>query len=158
MDEEDRYTLEESHKKFAMEFFNQIWPLLEKKERTEEEKENMINAAHASLFHWKHIGKPINEQRGEWMVSHVYAVLGMADSALLHAKKCCKLTEENKFEDFDLAYSYEGLARAFAASGNKSEFEKYHKLAKEAGGKIEKKENRELFLNDLKSEPWFKMK
>jgi hypothetical protein len=158
MTEEEKLTVEESHKKFAVDFFNQIWPLLGKENRTPEEDEQMINAAHASLFHWRQIGKPIHSQRGEQMVSHVYAVLGMGESALFHAKKCYELTEENKFGDFDLGYSLAAMARANAAVGNKSEFEKYFKLAKEAGEKIEKKENKELFLSDLEAGPWYNMR
>jgi len=42
----------EEHKKFAVALFNLTWSLLDKKDRTREEDDKMLNAAHASRFHW----------------------------------------------------------------------------------------------------------
>lgn len=155
MTEEERYSEEESHKKFAVDLNNLTWNLLGKADRTPEEDENMIHAAHASLFHWGVVGKPVNLQRGQWLVSHVYAVLNRAEPALHHAKQCMRLTEEQKLGDFDLAYAHEAMARAHAAAGNKSECEKYVQLAQEAGEKIKEKEDRDLFFNDFETGPWY---
>jgi hypothetical protein len=158
MTEEERYSEEESHKKFAVDLNNLTWNLLGKSDRTPEEDENMIHAAHASLLHWGVVGKPINLQRGQWLVSHVYAVLNRPEPALHHAKQCMKLTEEQKLDDFDLAYAYEAMARAHAAGGNKSECEKYMQLAQEAGEKIKEKQDRDLFFTDFESGPWYDMR
>lgn len=155
MESPERLTLEESHKRFAVDFFNEIWPLLTKEGRTEEEDERMINAAHASLLHWQHVGKPINAQRGEWMVSHVYAVLGMAGPAAFHAGRCMRITEEQGLQDFDLAYAYEGLARAHAAAGDRAEAARFRGLAKGAGERVAEAEDRELSMGDLAAGPWY---
>lgn len=158
MDEEKKYTARECHKKFAIELNNLVWGLLEKKGRTSEEKEKMIHAAHASCYHWGEIGEPINLQRGEWMISHVYAILNRPEPALYHAKECMELTEKYKFEDFDLAYAYEAMARAYAVGHAKTEFEKFSKLAKEAGENIKGEEDRKIFMGDFESGPWYDMK
>ena len=73
----------------------QTWRLLEKKERSEQDVLRMIMFAKASLYHWKHSPnfQPINEQRGEWMISRVFAVLGKGETALSHAEKTIELTE-----------------------------------------------------------------
>jgi len=68
-----------------------------------------------------------------------------------------ELTDEHDFKDFDLAYAHEGMARAYAAAGEKLEYEKYSKLAKEAGEKIKNKKDKELFFSDLESGPWYNM-
>ena len=49
----------------------------------------MINFAKASLYHWRksHKYKPINEQRGQWMLSHVYAVLGNKNECVKYLEK-----------------------------------------------------------------------
>ncbi len=60
--------------------------------------------------------------------------------------------------DFDLAYAYEAMARAYAVSREKSKCEEYINLAKEAGEKIKAKEDRELFFSDLESGPWYNMR
>ncbi len=156
--EENKYTIEDCHKKFAVELNNLVWNLLEKRARTGEEDEEMIHAAHGSCYHWGKIGEPINLQRGEWLISHVYAVLNRAEPSLYHAHKCMEITNEHNFIDFDLAFAYEGMARAYAVNGEESECEKYIKLAIEAGEKIERKGDRELFFNDFESEPWYGMK
>jgi hypothetical protein len=156
--EEQKYTEQECHKKFAVELNNLVWNLLGKKDRTKQEDETMINAAHGSCYHWSKVGTAINQQRGDWLISHVYAVLNRPEPALHHAKLCMELTEEKKFEDFDLAYAYEGMARAFACTGNKTEAEKYIKLATDAGEKIKNKEDKDLFMSDFAAEPWYNMK
>jgi len=158
MNEEKKYSAQECNKKFAIELNNLVWNLLGKKERTHEDNEKMIHAAHASCYHWGEIGEPINLQRGEWMISHVYAILNRPEAALYHARECMELTEKHKFVDFDLAYAYEAMARAYAAAGEKSEYEKYIKLTKEAGEKIKNEEDKKIFDSDFASEPWYGMK
>jgi hypothetical protein len=149
------YTETQCHKRFAVECNNEVWALLSKKSRTLQEDENMVHAAHASHFHWSKIGEPLNVQRGHWLISHVYAVLNKPDQALYHAKKCLSVTEQHGFIDFDLAYAYEAMARANAAAGNAQEAVKYLNLARAAAEKIELDEDRQLFISDLKAEPWY---
>ena len=66
------------HHYMGIEMNIQTWNLLGKEDRNEKDDARMINFAHVSLYHWRksHKYKPINEQRGQWMLSHVYAVLG----------------------------------------------------------------------------------
>jgi hypothetical protein len=89
------------------------------------------------------------------MISHVYSVLGKSENALSHAKKCWNLTESLKLEGFDLAYAYEALARAYGAAGNSIKLNEYFLKAKSSAEKIDEKDNRDLFISDLNSEPWF---
>lgn len=134
----------------------QVWNLLGKTDRDQNDNNRMVAFAKGSLYHWQYSPhfKPVNAQRGEWLISRVYAVLNVADKALEHAQKCKAITEEQNLQDFDLAYSYEALARAYALSGDRENFKKYYQLAKETGKKITEEENRQVFLDDLKSEPW----
>lgn len=140
---------------FAIETNRIVWDLLLKKKRGKEEDEMMIHAAHASYFHWSRAGTAINLQRGAWLLSHVYAVLNIPERALFYAEKCMALTEENGFKDFDLAYAYEALARAYAASNDEKLCKKYMALAQDAAKLIKDSEDRKLFESDLKSSPWF---
>ncbi len=158
MTEENKYTEQECHKRFAVKQNNFVWELLQKKDRTEKENEIMIHAAHGSCFHWGKIGEPINLQRGEWLISHVYAILNRPEPALHHAQKCMELTEKHKFVDFDLAYAYEAMARAHAVAGNKMGFDKYLKLTEAAGNQIKGEENRKIFMSDFATGPWYGLK
>ncbi len=141
----------EDHKKFAVNLFNLTWSLLDKKNRTREEDDKMIHAAHASRFHWGEIGTPLEFERGEWQISRVYSVLKRNEPALYHAKRCLELCKENNIGDFDIAFAYEAMARAQALAGNEKECKKYIQLAKEAAGQIKKKEDKTYFLNELKT-------
>ena len=135
----------------------QTWNLLGNEDRNEQDAERMLNFAHASLDHWRkfHKYEPVNEQRGQWMLSHVYAVLGKGKEALSFAEETSRLTKEQDLKDFDLAYSYEALARANAASGNKKEYAKWLEKAQKAGALISGEEDKKYFIADLESAPWF---
>jgi len=136
------------HKQMAIEFFIKTWELLEKKDRTKDEDALMIHQAHASLYHWLQIGGLINFQRGEWLVSHVYSILKMHESALYHAKRCLDITLDNNIGDFDLTFSYEAMARSYSLVDNNKASE-YLKLAYESIDKIKNYENKEYCTTQL---------
>jgi len=141
----------EEHKKFAVALFNLTWSLLDKKDRTKEENDKMVHAAHASRFHWGEIGTPLEFERGEWQISRVYSVLGRSEPALYHAKRCLDICKENNIGDFDIAFAYEAMARANSIAGNTAECEKYLQLAEKAGENIKKKEDKNYYLGELKT-------
>ena len=141
----------EEHRKFAINLFNLTWSLLDKKERTHEEDDKMVHAAHASRYHWGEIGTPLEFERGEWQISRVYSVLRRSEPALFHANRCLDICKENNIKDFDIAFAYEAMARAHAIAGNRTECEKYLQLAKEAVDHIKKKEDKDYFLSELKT-------
>lgn len=145
-----QFTKEEP-KKFAVALFNLTWDLLDKKDRTQEDDDKMIHAAYASRFHWGEIGSPLEFERGEWQISRVYSVLKRTEPAIYHAMRCLEICQNNNIGDFDIAFAYEGMARAHAVSGSQSECEKYLELATEAGKEIKKKEDRNYFFNELET-------
>ena len=65
MSEEKTYTEAEAHRFFAIGLNGKTWELLEKPDRTPQEGEVMIHAAHASCYHWLRAGSGLNHQRGE---------------------------------------------------------------------------------------------
>lgn len=159
MSEEKLYTLPDAHLAFAKSTFNSIWGLLEKEGRTPQEDLDMLLAAHASLFHWKIAGTVVNEQRGCWMISRVYQTLGRAAGALEWALRCQELTQNDpeKMEDFDLAYAQEGLARAYALSGDLDLAQEHWSQAASLGEMIKDQEDREIFTADLQGGNWYQL-
>jgi tetratricopeptide (TPR) repeat protein len=151
--EEQRYTEAQAQRFFAIQFHGQTWDLLDKADRTKEEDELMIHTAHASCRHWLEAGTGLHHQRGEWLISRVYAVLGVGDAALRHANRCLELTEQyaDLMQDFDRAFAYEGVARAYAVAGNREEARKYAGLAAQAGEAIADKGDRKVFMDDFNS-------
>ena len=136
------------HRAWGARTNGRVWELLEL-ERTDDHDRELVDAAHASRWHWRHGGEPINEQRAEWLLARVYAVLGDGNAALLHAEACWALTEANDFEGFDLAYACEALYRAHALLGDRDNAETWHERALDVAADIPDAEDRELFEADL---------
>ncbi len=148
------------HHYMGIEMNIQTWNLLGNDDRNEQDDVRMIHFAKASLYHWLKSPKfePVNEQRGYWMMSRVYAVLGKGKEALQYADETMRLTTEHEFKDFDLAYAYESKARAYAALGNNPDCIHWYQKAVDAGKEIKGVEDKKYFDGDLLSEPWFSCK
>ena len=110
-----------------------------------EQDARMVDAAHASQYHWREAGGP-PATRGEWLVSHVYAVLGRPEPALHHARRCLELAgTEPGVADFDHAYAAEAMARALACAGDLSQAAGWHSRATAAGATVADEEDRKIF-------------
>jgi hypothetical protein len=142
-------------RKFAVDLFNYVWVLLEKPNRSKEENDAMLHAAHASRYHWEQVGTPANLARGEWQVSRVYSILNRSEPALYHARRCLEICKENRIGDFDLAYAYEAIARALVVAGKQSESLRFLASASAAGERIAEQDDRELFFSDLATIPGY---
>ncbi len=150
---EEQMTKDKFHHVIAVELFNYVWSLLNNPSRTPEEDDKMVHAAHASRYHWGEIGKPIHFLVGEWQISRVYSVLQRPQPALYHAKRCLTLCEQNGIGDFNLAYAYEAIARAYGVSGDFAAAKEYADKALAASENIAQKEDKELVLSDLATIP-----
>jgi hypothetical protein len=137
--------LSSQERQLGVDLFNEVWRLME----TREDDERMVNAAHASAFHWAAAPecKPENRARSEWQISRIYTVLGRGEPAVWHAQRCLEWCESAGIGDWDLAYAYEALARAHAASGT-GEADAWKAKAREAGDAISDEEDREHFEED----------
>jgi hypothetical protein len=142
-----------THRQLAVDLFNYTWTLLDKSDRSPDEADLMVHAAHASAYHWRQVGEPLNFARSDWQLSRVYAVLNRPEPALYHAHHCLETCAAEGIEDFDLAFAYEALARASAVGGDQDEAQRYLQLAQEAGKVIKKKGDRQYFVDELATIP-----
>jgi tetratricopeptide (TPR) repeat protein len=141
----------EEQRTLAAETFNRGWRLLDKSGRTQDEDDEMLHGAHASRYHWIGAGTRVNAARGEWQCARVYAVLGRAEPALHHARRCLELCESvrDDLDPFDLPFAYEALARAHAVAGELEEARRWAERARAAGEAIEDEDDRALLESDL---------
>jgi len=160
MNEEKRFSLLEAHREFARITNNQVWDLLEKPAHKTIDEEEMLLAANTSLYHWLQVGTAVNAQRGHWLLSRVYIVLGRPQNAVEHALKCQEITENNpkEMQDYDLAFAQETLARAYASIGDQDKARDYLKKAEKLGQAIQDKDDKEIFAGDLNSGEWYGIK
>lgn len=138
-----------THRRIAVDLFNFVWSLLDQPKRTTDEIDAMINAAHASCYHWSQCGEPVNQARGHWQISRIYSVLNRSEPALYHAQRCLDICTQHGIGDFDLAFAYEALARGSAVAGNKADTGRYIGLARQAAEQITEADDRKLLETDL---------
>jgi hypothetical protein len=139
------------HRQLGVDLYNYTWTLLEKADRSRDDDDEMLNATHASAYHWNHAAEtgPQNAARGHWQISRVNAVLGRGEAALYHAERCLELCTESGIGDWDLAAAYEAVARAQKLAGNDAEFHRNLELGREALAQIANEEDREHIAEDL---------
>ena len=105
----------------AVNAFNKVWSLIDKEDRTKEDNEQMIHLAILSKTLWLQAGGTnLNIARGDWMISHVYSILGKGKKALLAAENCLGVTLSNNIDDFDLVLAYEAMAYAYKILDDKT--------------------------------------
>ena len=133
--------------------YNLTWTFLEQADRSAEDIDRMIHAAHASRFHWEAIGGPANRCRGEWLCSRVYAELGRGEPALWHARRALTIVDAggDGFEDWDRAAVYEALVRAHTVAGEPVEAETWRERCRTALTDVGDAEDREVIERDLAS-------
>ncbi|HST49380.1 hypothetical protein [Jatrophihabitans sp.] len=143
-----------NHRAIGIELFNQTWALMDKPDRSVEENDAMLHMAHASAHHWRAEGSgatPNNLARSEWQVSRVYTVLGRAEPAGYHARRCLEICQANGIGDWDLGYAYEALARAASVAGDAAAAARYVEQARAVD--IAEDEDRDLLASDLATIP-----
>ena len=107
-----------AHKHFATACFNEAWELIDKKDRTARDDEQMIALNQASIYHWSQRPE-CDDQRlsvGYWQASRIRALLRHAAEALRLAQVC--LSHSEKLSPFYLGYAHEAMARAARLLGD----------------------------------------
>jgi hypothetical protein len=138
-------------RQLAVRLYNYVWTLLEKENRTGADDDELLNATHASAYHWSRAdgAGPEHAARSQWQISRVNAVLGRGDAALYHAERCLEHCTQNGIGDWDLASAYEALARAHRVAGNDAQYRRNLELGREALAQIADKDDREHIAEDL---------
>jgi len=144
-----------TRRKLAADLFNHTWTLLERTDRTPEQVDEMIHSAHASRYHWGEVTdrEAVHLARGEWQCSRVYAVLGRAEPALWHARRCLEINEAAGNADWDIASAYEAMARAHLVAGDLDQVATWKAKAVAALDAIADPDDREIVEGDIVTLP-----
>ena len=136
---------------------NSTWELLDGRDLTDDEADDLLGRAYAATYHWRRAEgtTAVNAARGSWLVSRCHAVLGHGEMALHHARRSAAHVEEagELAADFDHAYAHEATARALACLGRLDEARVEFELAKAV--EIADPEDLAIVEGDLKTEPWY---
>ncbi len=108
---------EQIRREVAADLFMDVWAMFEI-DRTPEEDDKLLSAAHAYCYHWGEIGTQFDIARANWLLSRTYIELDRPQEGLLYAEKCLKIAQSNDVGEFALACAYEAMARAASSIGN----------------------------------------
>jgi hypothetical protein len=119
-----------AHRWFAVELNNSAWDLVEAPQRTPEEVERMIHAAHAACFHWAQAGTLLNQLRAACLLATAYAKAGIAERAVSYAERCLALSDElgSDQTSFDIASAHGCASAAYRLAGRMDDARKQYGL------------------------------
>jgi len=140
-----------AHRYFAAACFNAAWDLIDKPDRTPDEDDEMIQTAHASVWHWRQRADrtPRNLSIGYWQLSRVYALARQPDNARRYAERCLAITPAD--EPFYIGFAYEALARAEAVAERLEGAREYFDAARRQAELVTAETDRNALLSDLQS-------
>ena len=150
------FDLPKAHRWFGIELNNRTMDALDAGLVTPGSCEPYIHAAHASCYHWMQVGTVANRGRGEFLVASVYAAAGLGEAALRHARHNLELAEASpdQMADWDFAFAYDALARAYAAAGEMDAARQARAKAQAAAAAVADKEDRDYFLKWFEGGNW----
>lgn len=105
------------HRYMAVEANNLAWQL-SIAERTPEEDQEMLNAAHASAWHWSIVGTELNHMRATMLLAEVHALCGIGQTAYAYARRMFGYFSSRETEAWELAFAYAIHARAAFVAGH----------------------------------------
>jgi hypothetical protein len=115
-------------RELATQLFNRCWELLESARDADGDVE-LLTAAFSSRYHWLIEGELEPVIVGDWMVARAASALGDGALALRFALRAHVAAQDNTVPDWLVASTAEGVARAYATTGNVEEFNNYAALA-----------------------------
>lgn len=145
------------HRAQAVGAHNSIWELLDGRDLTPDDADELLARAYASAYHWRRAagGGPINTARAAYMIAKAHTVLGHGDMALRSVERYAVLLDAagEAAADFDRVYLDEGRARALAAAGRMDEAAAALALARSRP--VADADDRAIVDADLAAGPWF---
>ena len=117
----DKPTAEETalwQKRLASQANNRAWALSEKRSRSADEDEELLQAANASAFFWKIVGTPKNTGHAALLLAHVYALIGLANPARHYLGRATGYFETAAVEPWETAFLHAITANVAHAAGD----------------------------------------
>jgi hypothetical protein len=143
----------EAHRSVAVATYQQCWELLDRPVRSNDDGVELLTTAFASRFHWGHAGGPQEWIIGDWMISRAAAAVGQGQLAVWFATRADGATHVTPVPDWLQASTAEGVARAYAASGDESRRNLWIEKSQTLIDAIADAEDRELIASQLASIP-----
>ena len=129
------------HRRFAAAANNRAWDLSVQTRNAAEDQE-MLNAAHASAWHWTKVGSELNRMRATMLLAEVHALLGLGQSALAYAEEMRTYFLGVQSPDWEVAFVHVVHAHAASAAGDTEKHRASYGLAVAAIAAVSSEEER----------------
>jgi len=113
----------------------------------------MLNAAHASAWHWTQVGTELNRMRAFMLLAEVHALLGFGQSALAYADEMRTYFLGIQSPDWEMAFVHVVHAHAASAAGETDKHRTSYRLAVAALEAISRAEERGAVASTLSHVP-----
>jgi hypothetical protein len=143
---EASFDVTKAHRWFAVELNNRAWDLVEQSNRSSQEMDEMIDAAHAASAHWRAVGTPLNHMRAECLLATAYAVAGFGEAAVRHAEKCLLLSGRVGEEQtpLDRATAHGCAANAYRIAGDACNADAHQRTTADLAASLADADDRQL--------------
>jgi hypothetical protein len=142
-----------AHRQLGVDTYNRCWELLETENRTTDENLELLRTAFTSRYHWSYVAETPQSIMGDWMISRAAAATGEGHLALNYARLAYDAAVAHGAEDWLLASSAEGVARAYASLGDSDQRDEWFATSEGLVALIVDDESRELIASQLASVP-----
>lgn len=141
------------HKQVAMQCNNRAWALSVQPRSAAEDRE-MLDAAHASAYHWAQVGTELNRMRATMLLAEVHALLGHGPTAMALATEMRDyFLARGDTPDWELAFTHAIFAHSAHAAGDLAAHRGAYQQAVSALAAIEGDEDRNIVAETFNQVP-----
>ncbi len=140
------------HKRFAIDCNNRAWEL-SVQDRSPAQDREMLDAAHASAWHWAQVGTELHRMRATTLLAEVHASLGMGATALALAETMREYFLSRDTPDWEVACVHAVHAHAAHAAGRRAEHRQAYAHAAAALEAIADDEDRKVIVKTFRRVP-----
>jgi hypothetical protein len=131
-------------RRLASQANNKAWALAEATNRTSDEDEEMLHAAHAATHFWRLIGDASNHAHSFQLLAHVYALLGLPEPAKHYLLKSQPFFLERDAALWERAFAHAVAANVSAAAGEQEAHRIHYHQAELDIAALEDEEDRKI--------------
>ena len=137
----------------AAKLYNECWEILESLDATSDQVAALLTNAFTSRYHWLPIGEAQQHICADWMVSRAACAADFGDLAVFFALRAYEGAKNAVVDDWLTASVAEGLARAYATSGDEVLREQWRATAQTLVDAISDEEDRVIIADQLATVP-----
>jgi hypothetical protein len=141
------------HRFFAAEANNRAWDLAEQWVAGNGGTE-VLDAAHASAWHWRAAGTELHHMRATMLLAHVHALVGHGQSSLAYAREMhAWFLGKPDTPDWEVAFARTILANAARVAGSSELYESEYQAARASVAAIADEEDKAIVLRTFRQVP-----